>query len=103
MRIKTKFGILKDWKISIIESREYSGQCGVNEKKKKAIIYDMNPRPSDFVTHELLHLCLRAFLKMDKRKWKELREVEEQFVQELCGAIYPEEIEVLRGEESKPP
>ena len=89
MRIKTKFEILKDWKISIVRSEKYSGQCSGNEKKKEAVIYDMDPCPPDFIIHELLHLCLRVFLKMDKRKWKELREVEEQFVQELCGAIYP--------------
>ena len=87
--MKTKFKILKNWKIKLIKSKEFSGQCSVNEKKKEAVIYDMKPRPSDFITHELLHLCLRVFLKMDKRKWKELREAEEQFVRELCGAIYP--------------
>jgi len=99
--MKPGFRILKDWNIRITKSSKYAGFCNVNVKEKVAIIYDETPRPPNFITHELLHCCLRALLSMDKRKWRGLMTTEEELIQDICGTfgVNDKDWEALRGEE----
>ena len=85
--MKPGFRILKDWNIKVIKSSKYAGFSAISDKKKIAEIYDIIPRPKDFITHELLHCCLRALLLIDKRKWKEVMQAEEELIQDICGTF----------------
>ena len=79
------FRILKGWNIGVIQSKTYSGVVHF-KGEKKVVIYDwgLRNRPDDFEFHEVLHIVLRALLSMDKRKITELRQAEEEVIQDIC-------------------
>ena len=82
------FRILKGWDIRVAQSKTYSGVVHF-KGEKGAIIYDWGPhnKPDDFEFHEVLHIALKALLKMDKRKIKELRQAEEEVIQDICEVV----------------
>jgi hypothetical protein len=79
---KQLFRILKDWEIKFEDDNHYYDQCCSN-KNKKAVIYpvSMETNMSDYVYHELLHIC-QADLRRGSHS--ERREKEELFVMDLC-------------------
>jgi len=86
------FRILKGWKIKRVppDPDGLSGTIAIHNKKNEAILYDWpkdESRPMDFDLHEILHCALRALTRMDKRKPKELRQAEEELVQDLCALM----------------
>lgn len=92
-RLVRRFSILKDWNISRLEAPDKPMMvCGVeiNETRRIARIgpwVHSMPEPWDYELHEVLHCALRAFSKLDRRKPKEMRQAEEQLVQELCKIV----------------
>ena len=90
LKISKKFRILNKWQFRYIHDKTISGQIVINTKKKMGFLYkwhDNTPTPKKYILHEVLHCVLRALLTMDKRKSKELRETEEQLVQDICKLI----------------
>jgi hypothetical protein len=93
--IKDKFRILKKWKIFF--SPATKDQRAIiaysSNHKKTAIIYGFgqNEVPEDYYLHEVLHCAFKELLSMDKRKPKELSEVEELLVQDICNIIFSKE------------
>lgn len=92
-RLVRRFSILKDWNISRADDSDTRGRtCGVeiNEVQHIGNIkpwVNALPEPWDYELHEVLHCVLRAFSKLDRRKPKEMRQAEEQLVQELCKIV----------------
>jgi len=92
--IRSRFSILADWEIALVEDPEYHGQASIHPRENRAVIYDWpdpGDRPADFLWHEILHIALRAICR---RKGDRRMEAEEGFVQDLCG--------ILRADKEKP-
>jgi hypothetical protein len=90
--IRSQFRILKKWKIAYNKPNEYCAKCVIHPRKGVSIIYGWGRKdrePKDFLMHEVLHSAVRALVRMDKRKSKDLLKAEEEFVQDLCKIIYP--------------
>ena len=79
---QSKFRILIDWDIKYEESSDYVEQCNVNAEKKTAIIYP--GKKSDYIYHEILHICQAHLRHLWGGDYKIYREAEEQYVQDLC-------------------
>ncbi len=93
VKTKNRFRILSDWKITKIKSCEYSGFTSISPVKKSAIVYDWTKgQPADFYIHEILHVALRALLRIDRRKVKELRTAEEDLIQDICSLLVPKRV-----------
>jgi hypothetical protein len=82
---KHNFRGLKNWNIRVVKSKKFSGFVSISPNKNFAIIYDMVPRPPDFLLHEYLHCAIRSLLRIDRRKIKDLRNIEEELVQDICA------------------
>lgn len=84
-----RFRILKGWRLSVVQSKEFSGFLNLNANHKEVIIYDWTEpdKPVDFDLHEVLHVALRALLMMDRRKMKELLQAEEVLIQDICNEL----------------
>ena len=79
---QSKFRILADWDIRYEESDEYVEQCGHNAERKTAVIYP--GKESDYVYHEILHICQAHLRHLCGGEYKIYREAVEQYVQDLC-------------------
>jgi len=89
---QSKFRILENWAITSEEDGKYTGQVHLNTEDKEACIcpWDTNEEePEDYILHEILHICMIEI--ENKETYKEQREAEELFVQDLCTIIYNDE------------
>lgn len=84
---QSKFKILKGWAIEYTKDDEYTGQVHLDPSNKKADIcpWGSGEEASDYILHELLHICMRCI--SDQNTYKKRREAEELFVQDLCIII----------------
>lgn len=102
--MRKQFRILKNWSICIDSDPRRAGHTHFNPKQKVAVIEAWStggkPEPADYIFHELLHICLTAIRRMDKRKAKELRQAEEELIQDICLIL--EEINNERPKKQTP-
>ena len=86
--MRKRFRILKNWSIHTESDPLRSGHVHFNPKCRSAVIEGWaagdTPEPADYILHELLHICLVEVRRMDKRKSKELRQIEEELIQDIC-------------------
>lgn len=83
-KYQDQFRILKNWKISMVDGTVYYNQCSVNTDNREAAIYTRTSIIDDideYIFHEMLHIC-QFELKIGE--YKERREKEELYVQDLC-------------------
>ena len=83
------FRILRGWDIRWAR-RAYRGQVTIHPKRNSAAVHPWGAasnEPDDFRVHEVLHCAMRALLRMDRRKVKELRQAEEELVQDICAML----------------
>ena len=85
---QSKFRILDEWTIVAQKDGEYTGQVHLNASDKKAIIcpWGVGKEADDYILHELLHICMSEIL-YNRKPYREQREAEELFVQDLCNLI----------------
>lgn len=90
--LQSKIRILKDWKINYVDDAEYKAQISIDITTKIADLYDWGKEdiPKDYFIHEMLHCALREFNSLDRRKGIELRNKEEELVQDICMILYPD-------------
>jgi len=83
-----RFRILRGWRVSS-EHQMYTNCCSLDVRRKRMAIgkWDLSAGavPVDYELHEVLHAALRSLCEMDRRKRKEMREVEEHLVQDICA------------------
>ncbi|MCK5615196.1 hypothetical protein KAR91_75735 [Candidatus Pacearchaeota archaeon] len=89
-RVQLLFRILDGWKIHWVEEEEYKGHCCINEELKIADVYEYGENePEDYIFHEIVHICMK---EVNHGIYKERREKEELFVQDLCTIIFGKRI-----------
>ena len=91
-QLHKRFRILKNWKIKYHEPNKHDQQrTGIYCNKQKAVIYGWPKRekrePKDFLIHEILHIAANALVWIDRRHHKAWKEMEEEFVQDVCSLI----------------
>jgi hypothetical protein len=86
-RYQKMFRILEKWDIQYEDDGVYGDQCWHNNKTRIARIYPVTVETNidDYVFHEILHIC-QSELRIGGYKNK--REKEEMFVQDLCKIMY---------------
>jgi len=93
---KKKISILKSWRIYFAPKAVYKGQAHFSSKKKTGTIYGLaewrgddgkrtSGMPKDYIFHELLHGAIREM--QSKKKYRDGRNAEEMFVQDICKII----------------
>lgn len=96
-KLKNHFRILKSWKVKYRSpSKQNNCLSGIWPNTQSAWIYGWDKhrgkRPDDFLVHELLHVCAKALIWIDRRHHKKYHEMEEQFVQDICQIIDLEKV-----------
>ena len=86
-KYQSMFRILTKWKIEYIDDGTYYDQCATHSTKRIAGIYpvSVNTDFDDYVFHEILHICQT---EIRRGRYKDKREKEELFVQDLCKIMY---------------
>ena len=85
---KSKFRILKSWRVSVAFKAKYKGQIGFGRGKHVTFFPwpEDQETPEDFYFHEMLHIAQRALKQTPRRQQ---HDTEEQLVQDVCQ-IYRE-------------
>ena len=90
-RLKRKFRILKQWQIKYYKATKNNQACtAISPNKRIAHIYGYGRKdiPEDYLFHEFLHITFNALLRMDRRKPKEIKQAEENLIQDICTIIF---------------
>lgn len=84
---KKHFRILINWDIKFEDDGVYYGQCCAVKETRKAAIYPYDKyikTPDDYIFHEIIHICMK---EIRIGVYKERREKEELYIQDLCKLI----------------
>ena len=81
---QSKFRILRGWQIEYDNTSQYKREVTRAKNKRLATIYGWGVgHPSkDYIFHEVLHLC--QYEIRDAKDYKDRRELEEMYIQDVC-------------------